>query len=450
MHCLAPRSVVLLAVIGAVLSGISCTVVSAAEQPNIVFIISDDHDNEHLGFMGHPMAHTPTLDRLATAGTVFTCAHLPMSRCHPTLASFLSGRWPHQTGIYYNYGPKPLAPTDSLPGLLKAAGYATYVEGKYWEGDPREMGFTHGKGKTARTFVRNGQQDLFDFIDDTGGKQPLFIWWAPLIPHTPHNPPKKYQALFDPAKIAIPEWYKGDREEFRKREFKSLAMEAWLDDGVSQLVDKLREKKLLENTLFVFVIDNGWCNGLVSKGSPCEKGVRTPIFFSLPGTVPEGQRFEHLVSTLDLYPTILEYAGAKVPKSAAGRSLRPIIEGRPAEVRDVLHGAIYPAFATKDNARPERDVYALYARTAKWKYILYTQDIVQSRNGSYFRIQSILTDYLTRTRGQQCLYDLESDPHELKDLAADPRQQERLGEFKADVLRWWRETGGRALDLPGK
>ena len=132
---------------------------TAAERPNVVFIISDDHDFEHLGFMGNRTVHTPTLDRLAEAGTVFTHAHLPMSRCHPTLASFLSGRWPHQTGIYYNFGPRPLNPKNSLPSLLKKAGYATYVEGKYWEGDPRKMGFTHGKGKTAGTFVRKGQDE---------------------------------------------------------------------------------------------------------------------------------------------------------------------------------------------------------------------------------------------------------------------------------------------------
>jgi len=418
---------------------------TAAEQPNIVFIISDDHDNEHLGFMGHPLAHTPTLDRLAEAGTIFTCAHLPMSRCHPTLASFLSGRWPHQTGIYYNYGTKPLDPTDSLPNLLKSVGYATYVEGKYWEGDPREMGFTHGKGKTANSFVRKTQQDLFDFVDQVGGKQPMFIWWAPLIPHAPHNAPKKYEALIDEANISVPDWYKGDVEAFRNKEFKSLAMEAWLDDGVAQLIAKLRANDLERETMFVFVIDNGWCNGLASKGSPFEKGVRTPIFVSWPGKVPSGQRHDDLVSTLDPYPTILDYAGATVPNSAAGRSLRPIIEGRPTETREALFGAIYPAFVTKGDERPERDVYALYVRTKQWKYILYTQDVRQDRNGSYFRIQSILTDYPTRDQGDEDLYDLGADPHELTNLAAKPENRERLHQFKTQVLGWWQRTGGKPL-----
>jgi len=426
---------------------VSCaTVLEADQRPNIVFIISDDHDNEHLGFMGNKAVHTPTLDGLAKQGTVFTCAHLPMSRCHPTLASFLSGRWPHQTGIYYNFGTKKLDPKNSLPNLLRDAGYATYVEGKYWEGHPREMGFTHGAGKTARTFVRKSQKDLFHFIDEVGGKKPLFVWWAPLIPHTPHNPPEKYRQLFDRQRIPIPEWYTGDKEAFREREFKSFAMEAWLDDGVTQLVEKLKEKGLHEKTMYVFVIDNGWCNGLVSKGSPFEKGVRTPIFLTLPGTIPGGQRFDHLVSTLDLYPTILDYAGAKIPKTAAGRNLRPIIDGKPAVTREALYGAIYPAFATKHDQRPERDVYALYARTKKWKYILFVQNVVADRNGKYFRIQSILTDYPTRDKGDQDLYDLENDPHELKDLADEPEHKERLAKFCNEVLKWWEATGGKPLE----
>ncbi len=418
---------------------------TAAERPNVVFIISDDHDFEHLGFMGNRTVHTPALDNLAAAGTIFTHAHLPMSRCHPTLASFLSGRWPHQTGIYYNFGPRPLSPKNSLPGLLKKAGYATYVEGKYWEGDPREMGFTHGKGKTARTFVRKGQDDLFAFLDEVAGRQPFFVWWAPLIPHTPHNPPEKYKKLFDAEKVPIPEWFDGDKGAFRQREFKSLAMEAWLDDGVDQLVKKLDERGVLKQTMFVFLIDNGWCNGLVSKGSPFEKGVRTPIFLTLPGEIKAGQRFDHLVSTHDVYPTILDYVGVKIPKTAVGRSLRPIVEGRPTEIRDVLYGAIYPAFVTKDDVRPERDVYALYARTKKWKYILFTQDVRQTGNGKYFRIQSILTDYPERDRGDQDLYNLESDPHELNNLAGKPEHRQRLEQFRRDVHAWWQRTGGKPL-----
>jgi uncharacterized sulfatase len=466
------RTAILVVLIASALSLIIGSA-AVAQRPNIVFIISDDHDYEHLGFMGNSYVHTPTLDRLAEAGTVFTTAHLPMSRCHPTLASFLSGRWPHQSGIYYNYGTEKLAPGNSLPNLLKKAGYATYVEGKYWEGDPREMGFTHGAGKTSRTFVREGQDDLFAFIDEVAGRQPMFIWWAPLIPHTPHNPPQKYLDLYDPVEMPVPGYVrpssltppdalsteaakpagakgkrrKGKRRGYRQRELLSYAMEAWLDDGVAQLVDKLQSAGQHENTMYVFVIDNGWCNGLVSKGSPFEKGVRTPIFFSLPGTVPGGQRFDDLVSTLDLYPTMLDYAGVAVPDSAAGRSLRPRIEGRPHEPREALFGAIYPAFATKGDERPERDVYALYVRDEKWKYIYFVQDVVEKRNGDYFRIQSIETDYPVRNAGDEDLYDLSRDPYEQNNLAADPAQKKRLAELNERVLAWWRATGGKPLPV---
>ena len=173
-----------------------------AGQPNIVLLISDDDDHEHFGFMGSEIAQTPTLDTLAAAGTVFTTAYCPAPLCRPSLASMLSGRMPHQHGIYGNYldrgGPGndtiKLDPAGSLPKRLSDAGYATYATGKYWEGDAREMGFTHGaaeaSGEGFRRFVRGGQQELFEFIDEQGAAKPMFIWWAPLIPHTP-------QAAFD-------------------------------------------------------------------------------------------------------------------------------------------------------------------------------------------------------------------------------------------------------------
>ncbi len=117
----------------------------------------------------------------------------------------LSGRLPHQNGIYANFhiakkkgekreteGEKKLSPVNALPKLLKEAGYATYGSGKYWEDDARAMGFTHGlvPAKPFGKFARSGQDELFAFIDEHAGETPMFIWWAPMMPHTPHNPPK--------------------------------------------------------------------------------------------------------------------------------------------------------------------------------------------------------------------------------------------------------------------
>jgi len=430
------------------LSAACSTAFAAERRPNIVFLISDDHDYDHFGFAGHTIAKTPAIDRMARGGTLFTTAHLPMSRCHPTLASMLSGRYPHQTGIYYNYGPNQLEQTNALPLLLKQAGYATYCEGKYWEGDPRRMGFTHGPGKTARMFVRNGQKQLFNFLE-LRGQQPFFIWWAPMLPHTPHNPPEKYLKQFEPAKFPVPDYIAPQqRKVFLKKEHKSYAMETWMDDGVDQLVAQLRKNKQLDNTLFVFLIDNGWCNGLISKGSPREKGIRTPVIFYHPGQVPAGKKYNQLISTLDVTSTILDYAGIDIPKTYAGRSLKPMIQGSADLGRDALYGATYPAFVTKSEPTPQRDIYALHVRTQKWKYIFYLQDVRQNRNGDYFRIQSINTVYLTRDRGDQELFDLHADPHELNNLAGQAKHHKKLAQFKQQVLSWWHDTGGKPLDLP--
>ena len=227
-------------------------------------------------------------------------------------------------------------------------------------------------------------------------------------------------------------------------------MEAWLDDGIGKLENKLRQKGVYENTMFVFVIDNGWSNGLVSKGSPFEKGVRTPVFFSWPAKIKGGQRFDYLTSTLDIYPTILDYAGAKTPASAAGNNLRPIIDGKTTKNRERLFGAIYSAFVTEGDERPERDIYALYVRDERWKYMFFVQDVVESRNRNYFRIQRIETDYPTRRTGAEDLYDLQADPTERTNLAAKPEHAQRLAEMRKAVLAWWRETGGKPIDALGK
>ena len=159
-----------------------------------------------------------------------------------------------------------------------------------------------------------------------------------------------------------------------------------------------------------------------------------------------GQRFECLTSTLDVFPTILDYAGAEIPATAAGKNLRPIIDGKTTRNREILFGAIYPAFATKDDQRPERDNYAIYARDKGWKYILYLQDVKASLNGSYLRIQSIATEYPTRKKGDQDLYDLAADPYELKNLAGDPAQAERMKKMQALAFKWWKDTGGKKFD----
>lgn len=439
-----------------------CAADAVSNRPNVVLIISDDQDNEHLGFLGNATARTPNIDRLAKQGTVFRTCHLTASRCRPSLASLLSGRLPHQNGIYANYhmeknrgnsdrvGEKMLDPRNSLPNLLKRAGYATYGSGKYWEGDAGAMGFTDGLTKTRNfgNFVRKGQEELFSFIDEQAGKAPMFIWWAPLMPHTPHNPPARFREMFNPNEIPIPGYIQpGDREEFIKKEHLSLAMEAWTDEEIGKLRTKLTEKGQDENTLYVFLIDNGWSNGLPAKGSVFEKGVRTPAFFTWPGKIPAKQQRDDLISSLDIFPTILSYAGVEVSESAEGIDLREPIEAGTPVGREKLLGAIYPTAATHNGEFPERDVYALYLRTEKWKYVYYTRDVQGMVAGRPFKLHHILAEAPLRNRGDQNLYNLEDDPYELHDLSGEAGREATLEEFKREVFNWWRKTGG--AKIPG-
>lgn len=418
---------------------------AADDRPNLVLIVSDDQDYEQLGFMGHAQVHTPSLDALARAGSVFPVAHVTMSRCRPTLAGLLDGRFPHQNGIFYNRGERNLSPEQALPRLLRDAGYATFQGGKFWEGDPRDFGFTD-VGEDADAFVRESQASLARFLEANAGKRPMFIWWAPKIPHLPHDPPKRFLDTIEEASIPVPAWVAPRRaDEFREREHLSLAMVEWLDSGVGELIDGLRAAGVLDSTLCLFLIDNGYANGLVSKGSPAEKGVRTPLVFTWPGHIAAGKRLDALVSTVDVYPTLLDYAGVATPPGVAGVSLRRLLEGGHEMPRTCLYGAIYPP-EPELGITPAKAALALYARDDAWKYVLYLQDVSKTEQGRFTAFAA--TRVVPWQRGQEELFDLRADPHELADLSGDPTQRARMERMRSEVLAWWRDTGGAELDVP--
>ena len=446
-HFMARALPIVALVSGALCLGAGSCGKTAPERVNIVLLVADDMDYEHFGFLGHPAARTPALDRLAAQGAVFTHGFVPMSRCRPAQASLMSGQWPHQNGVYFNVGSDHIDPETSLAKRLQAAGYATIGEGKFWEYDPRLMGFSNYTIRNYETFVREGQDHLFAWIDEHAGREPMFIWWAPELPHVPHDPPERLLRTIDRAAIPVPAWFQGDAEEYREREQTSLAMVAWLDEGIEELCAKLREKGVYEDTLFCFLIDNGWANGLVSKGSAFDKGLRTPVIFAWPKGIEAGDRFADLVSPVDLHATLLDYAGVDVPPDCEGRSLRPRIEGRAYEPREALYGALYPQTPLEDDADATRDALALWARSEHWKYVTYLKD-VREADDELLKIQANLARYPEHARGDEELYDLRSDPYELENLAAEPEHAETKSRLRAETLAWWTATGGGALQLP--
>ncbi len=241
-----------------------------SSQPNIVMILSDDQAWTDFGFMGHPSIETPRLDELARDSLVFTHGYVPSSLCRPSLASLITGLAPHQHGITCNDPPLPRGPefdrlreamianidkVNTLPRMLGELGYFSMQAGKWWEGPYGRGGFTHGMthgdpqrggrhGDDGLKIGREGMAPITQFLD-AAGDRPFFLWYAPMLPHAPHNPPErllaKYQVRTESIHLA-----------------RYWAMCEWFDETVGELLDAIRARHQEHKTIVVFVTDNGW------------------------------------------------------------------------------------------------------------------------------------------------------------------------------------------------
>lgn len=405
--------------------GLTLPMALAAETPpNLVLILGDDQAWTDYGFMGHPDIRTPHLDRLAAQSAAFPRGYVPSSLCRPSLATLLTGRYPHEHKICGNDPPKGTDRAEilrhvrrlpTLPKWLAQKNYASFQTGKWWEGHPREGGFTaamsHGDparggrhGDLGLKIGREGLQPIASFLDSVGTR-PFFLWYAPMLPHTPHNPPErlleKYRRADRPLPIA-----------------RYYAMCEWFDETVGELLGMLDQRGLTEQTLVVFVTDNGWIqqpdgNGFApkSKRSPYDGGLRTPILVRWPGRVAPGS-FDTPVSSLDIAPTLLAAAGIAPAAPLPGLNLIEIARNGGRCERTALYGEIFD----HDIADIERPAASLQFRwtlaEGRWKLIL----------------------PFGGAAGPE-LYDVLADPTERKNLAAD--HPERVRQLSAAIDAWW-------------
>ncbi len=311
------------------LASIPLLTLHAADRPNIVLIISDDHAWTDYGFMKHPTIQTPNLDRLQSNSLCFTRGYVTSSLCCPSLASIITGKYPHQHKITSNDPPRPkdmtreafykspfftdgrermnqlLEESNTLPMILGKQGYASLQTGKWWQGNFARGGFTEGMTKGGRhgddglKIGRETMEPIFSFVDKcTTNNTPFLVWYAPLLPHDPHTPPKrlldKYKNQTDSLPVA-----------------KYWAMVEWFDETIGQLTEGLEQRKLMENTIIVYIADNGWIQNPnsnqyapKSKQSPYDGGLRTPILIQWKNRI--GPRVSNdLAQSIDIVPTLL-------------------------------------------------------------------------------------------------------------------------------------------------
>jgi uncharacterized sulfatase len=412
------------------LFAVSALSLGAAEpsKPNVILIISDDQGFADYSFMGHDRIKTPHLDKMAAESLLYTRGYV-MPVCSPSLACLLTGKLPSEHGITGNdlsgkrsqpghreaLAEQLLGNSLTLPKAVTEAGYLTFQTGKIWNVTYKDVGFTHGMTGTAGRhgdagleIGRKGMKPIYDFIETAKAEdKPFFIWHAPFLPHTPHNPPKE-----------IFKKYKGKGP--TKAAEKYYAMCEWFDNTCAELDEYLEKNGLKENTVILYLADNGWDAEYAhahdrSKLSPYELGIRTPMFVRWPGKVKPQRDDETLAHILDFPKTILDITGAENPGDLKGLNL---MDQKALKARDTVFVEAY-THDIADLKDPSKSLIADVVIEGWWKLIV-PGPVKPDRKFSGVPATTVL-------------YDLKNDPLEKNDLAA--KNPEIVAKLKAKLKK---------------
>jgi arylsulfatase len=379
--------------------------------------MTDDQGYGDLACHGHPFIKTPNLDKLYAQSTRFTDFHVSPT-CSPTRSALMSGRAPFKNGVTHTILERERLALSArtVAEVLKTAGYSTGIFGKWHLGDadayqPDSRGFdevfVHGSGAIGETFpgtqgaipgtgyfdpiIKHNNtfvktegyctdiffQQALGWINQSKG-QPFFAYIPTNAPHKPYIVADKYKAM-----------YLGKCSDDTAGFFGMITN---IDENVGLLMKKLDEWDIANDTLLIFMTDNGTSAGLRPhenvynygmKGKKLflnEGGSRVPLFVRLPGRIKEGVDVDRLTRHYDIFPTLAEFAGAKIPKGYEidGRSLMPLIDNPKAGWKDrytFFHKGRWgkkgaPGRAGRRNADPDKEKYINFAvRSQRWRYV---------------------------------------------------------------------------------
>jgi len=307
---------------------------------------------------------------------------------------------------------KHLEEAGTLPSRLAAKGYLSLQTGKWWQKHHSRGGFTSGMtkggrhGDTGLDIGRKTMQPIYDFIGEARTAQkPFLVWYAPMMPHDPHTPP---QRLFDKYKDKAPSEHVA----------KYWAMVEWFDETCGALLKHLDDNGLRENTIVVYVSDNGWITNPEtgryaekSKQSQYDGGLRSPIMLRWPAKV-QPKMSTDLATSLDFAPTILKAAGLEPTKDMPGLNL---LDSTVVSARKTLYGECFTHnFVDQD----------IPASSLKWRWII----------DGFSKL--ILPNKANQPDDVPELYDLQTDPSEEKNLSTE--QAAKVTELTAKLDAWWK------------
>jgi len=456
---------------------LSLNKIPGAKPRNVVFILTDDHRYDFMGFTGKlPWLKTPQMDRLYQEGAWFKNAFVTTSLCSPSRASILTGAYSHVHTIVDNASPEPPG-NLYFPQYLQKAGYQTGFFGKWHMGeeaaaDNPRPGFHHwesfkGQGVYYNpTLNINGKQVAFgdsayitdlltehslNWLKGRDKSKPFFLYLShkavhsPLAPAKRHRgryknqlyplPPTYYQTVADDYKaLGWPEWVKQQRYSWHGVDYPyhshqgiedlvQLYCETLMgvDESIGAVMEYLKQEGLDKSTLVIYMGDNGFSfgeHGLIDKRHFYEESAKVPFLAHCPELFNGGQVVDRMVQNVDVAPTILAAAGLQAPAGMPGKSFIPLLKGNTAQWRDKI---FYEYFWEFDFPMTPT-VFGV--RSNKYKYI------------RYFGIWDTNE-----------LYDLEKDPHETTNLISRPEYADTAKKLAGELYDWLEQTGGMQIPL---
>lgn len=430
--------------------------------PNILFLIADDWSFPHAGVYGDKVVRTPTFDRLAAEGALFTNAYTASPSCSPSRASILLGRYPHQNGAGGNLWSEFPNAHPTYVQILEKAGYFTGSTRKGWgPGEFKVTGFAHnpaGKGFT----------DFQAFLKEREPGTPFTFWFGSSDPHREYEANTGIQTGMKLQDVIVPGFFP-DNDCVRNDILDYYFEIERFDRECGQLIAMLEEMGELDNTIIVMTSDNGMPFPR-AKANLYDYGTRMPLAIRWPEKIKPGTIIHDFVNFVDFAPSFVEAAGLS-QNSMSGQSLWGLLAGEKQNRNQVFlererHANVrkgdlsYPMRAVRNqkylyiwNPMPERNPagnpsahqsvgqYGDVDHSITKFLIMAMEEKVQPGKPDYFQLSF-------GSRPEEELYDVKNDPYQLKNLAADPAFEKTKTELRKELLAWMKETNDPRFENP--